>query len=226
MSMLDRFSDIIKSNINELLDRAEDPAKMVDQYLRDLTDDLAKVKQETAGVMAQEVHARNMYENNKIEIAKYEDLAKQALKAGNEDDARTFLAKKQSLEEKGVSLKGTYDVAHENAQKMRKIHDKLVTDIETLRAKREAIKAKVAVAKTQESVNKVTSGKDKAGAAMAAFDRMEQKAEDMLNQANAMEELNKEPVDEAKALEEKYKNEGRVSSVDEELARMKAELGL
>ena len=67
MSMLDRFSDIIKSNINELLDRAEDPAKMVDQYLRDLTDDLAKVKQETAGVMAQEVHARNMYETNQKE---------------------------------------------------------------------------------------------------------------------------------------------------------------
>ena len=226
MSMLDRFSDIIKSNINELLDRAEDPGKMVDQYLRDLTDDLAKVKQETAGVMAQETHARNLYEANKIEIKKYEDLAKQALKAGSEDDARTFISKKQSLEEKGASLKSTYDVAHENAQKMRKIHDKLVTDIETLRAKREAIKAKVAVAKTQESVNKVTSGHDKAGAAMAAFDRMEQKADDMLNQANAMEELNKEPVDEAKALEDKYTEAGKTSSVDAELAKMKAELGL
>lgn len=226
MSMLDRFADIIKANINELLDKAEDPGKMVDQYLRDLTDDLAKVKQETAGVMAQETHARNLYEANKIEISKYEDLARQALKAGNEDDARTFLAKKQSLEEKGKSLKSTYDVAHENAQKMRKIHDKLVSDIEILRAKREAIKAKVAVAKTQESVNKVTSGSDKAGAAMAAFERMEEKADNMLNQANAMEELNKEPVDEAKALEDKYTEAGRISSVDEELAKMKAELGL
>ena len=136
MSMLDRFADIIKANINELLDKAEDPGKMVDQYLRDLTDDLAKVKQETAGVMAQETHARNILEANKIEIAKYEDLAKQALRAGNEDDARTFISKKQELEEKGKSLKGTYDVAHENAQKMRKIHDKLVNDIEILRAKR------------------------------------------------------------------------------------------
>ncbi len=226
MSMLDRFSDIIKSNINELMDRAEDPGKMVDQYLRDLTDDLAKVKQETAGVMAQETHARNLFENNKNEISRYEDLARQALKAGNEDDARTFLSKKQSLEEKGNSLKSTYDVAHENAQKMRQIHDKLVTDIETLRAKREAIKAKVAVAKTQESVNKVTSGSDKAGAAMAAFERMEEKADNMLDKANAMEELNKEPVDAAKALEEKYKEEGKLSSVDAELAKMKAEMGL
>ena len=226
MSMIDRFSDIIKSNINELLDRAEDPGKMVDQYLRDLTDDLATVKQETAGVMAQETHARNMYENNKNDISRYEDLARQALKAGNEDDARTFLSKKQSLEEKGQSLKATYEAAHENAQKMRAIHDKLVTDIETLRGKREEIKAKVAVAKTQENVNKVTSGKDKAGAAMAAFERMEEKADNMLNKAEAMEELNKEPVDAAKALEEKYKAEGKMSSVDAELARMKEEMGL
>lgn len=226
MSILDRFSDIIKANINELLDKAEDPGKMVDQYLRDLTDDLAKVRQETAGVMAQETRARNMYENNKNEIQRYEGLAKQALQAGNEDDARTFIAKKQTLEEKGESLHGTYKVAHENAQKMRQLHDKLVTDIETLRVKRDAIKAKVAVAKTQQDVNKVTSGSDKAGQAMAAFDRMEEKADDMLNQANAVEELSKEPVDKAKSLEKKYEEAGKTASVDEELAKMKAELGL
>ncbi len=226
MSMLERFADIIKANINDLLDKAEDPAKMVDQYLRELTDDLAKVKQETAGVMAQETRARNMLENNKIEIQKYEDLARQALKAGNEDDARTFIAKKQEYEEKGKSLKGTYDVAHQSAQKMRQMHDKLVSDIEKLRAKREEIKAKVAVAKTQQDVNAITSGSDKAGEAMAAFDRMEEKAETMLNQANAMEELNKKPADKAEKLEEKYEKEGKLSSVDAELAKMKAEMGL
>ena len=53
MGMLDRFTDIIKANVNDLLDRAEDPSKMVDQYLRDLTESLAEVKQETAGVMAE-----------------------------------------------------------------------------------------------------------------------------------------------------------------------------
>ncbi len=47
MGMLDRFADIIKANVNDLLDRAEDPAKMVDQYLRDLAESLAEVKEET-----------------------------------------------------------------------------------------------------------------------------------------------------------------------------------
>ena len=57
MGILDRFTDIIKANINDLLDRAEDPAKMIDQYMRELTDNLAEVKQETAAVMAEEARA-------------------------------------------------------------------------------------------------------------------------------------------------------------------------
>ena len=186
MGVLDRFADIIKANVNDLLDRAEDPAKMVDQYLRDLTESLAEVKHETAGVMAEEARtARAVAENNK-EIEKYAGLARRALQAGNEDDARTFLAKKQQLEAKGESLGTAAEAASTNAQRMRDLHDKLVSDIETLRGRREAIKAKVAVAKTQDKVNKVSSAGDGAAAAMSAFDRMEARADEMLDRSNAM----------------------------------------
>ena len=76
MGMLERFTSIIKANINELLDRAEDPEKMVDQYLRDIQDDLAQVKQETAGVMAEEARAQRMVDENNEEVAKYDKLAR------------------------------------------------------------------------------------------------------------------------------------------------------
>ena len=95
MGMLDRFADIVKANINDLLDKCEDPAKMIDQYLRDLTENLAEVKQETAGVMAEEARTKRIAEENDAEIARYDGLARKALEAGNEGDARTFLAKKQ-----------------------------------------------------------------------------------------------------------------------------------
>lgn len=62
MGILERFTDIIKANINDLLDKAEDPAKMIDQYLRDMTEDLAEVKRETANVMAEESRAKRMLE--------------------------------------------------------------------------------------------------------------------------------------------------------------------
>ena len=68
MGMLDRFTDIIKANVNDLLDRAEDPSKMVDQYLRDLTESLAEVKQETAGVMAEEARTERQVKENEADM--------------------------------------------------------------------------------------------------------------------------------------------------------------
>ena len=226
MGILQRFSDIIQANVNAILDKMEDPAKMIDQYLRELADNLAEVKQETAGVMAEEARTKRLVDENAAEVAKYTDLAKKALQAGNEADAKVFIAKKQQLESAGAGLASAYASAHENAEKMRQMHDKLVSDIETLKSRRETIKAKVAVATTQQKVNEVSSASDKASGAMSAFDRMEEKADRMLDEANAMSQLNAAPVDEAKALEEKYSAAATDASVDSELEQMKKELGL
>ena len=226
MGILDRFSDIIKANINDLLDKAEDPGKMIDQYMRDLAKNLADVKSETAGVMAEEARAKRLLDENTKEIEKYDDLSRKALETGNEDDARAFIGKKQQLEAKASSLLVTYDTAHENAKKMRQMHDKLVGDLEALNSRREAVKAKVAVAKTQEKVNKVASGAQSAAGAASAFDRMEAKADQMLDRANALTELNEVPVDAVAALEEKYAKAGSTALVDDELAKLKEEMGL
>lgn len=226
MGILDRFATIVKANINELLDKAEDPAKMVDQYLVDLTESLADVKRETAGVMAEEARTKRAADANAEEVSRMEDLAKKALKAGNEDDARVFLAKKQKLEAAGAELQKAADAAKANADKMRQMHDKLVSDIEDLKGRRETIKAKMAVAKTQEKVAGYTSGSDKAESAIEAFNRMEEKADRMLDTADAMAELNTEPVDDAEALAQKYVGATDDAAVDDELARLKAEMGL
>lgn len=226
MGILDRFSSIIKANVNDLLDKAEDPAKMVDQYLRELTESLAEVKEATAGVMAEEARCKRLVDANQAEVDKYDGLARKALAAGNEDDARTFLAKKQQLVEKNVGLMTAYEAAHENAEKMRAMHDKLVNDITTLKGRRDTIKAKAAVAKTQDKVNRMTGGAGKAEGAMAAFERMEAKADAMLDRSNAMEELNGQPEDPASSLEKKYAAAGQTAAVDDELERMKREMGL
>lgn len=226
MGILERFSDIIKANVNDLLDKAEDPSKMIDQYLRELTDDLAEVKEETAAVMAEEQRCKRLVDDNNAEIERYDGLARKALAAGNEGDARVFLTKKQQLEKSGQGLQEAYDAAHENSVKMRQMHDKLVNDINELNSRRDSIKAKVSVAKTQEKINDLSAGSDKAAGAMSAFERMEAKADSMLDQANAKAELNSTPTDEAEALEAKYAGYAGDESVDEELARMKAEMGL
>lgn len=224
MGILQRFGDIMKSNINALLDKCEDPAKMVDQTLLDLRKNLADVKKETASVMADEKNAKRKLDENDAEIKKYTTAAQNALKSGNETDAKTLIARKQQLEETRTSLQSTYDVAHANAEKMRQMHDKLTNDIESLETRKDAIKGKVATAKAQAHMNKMTSGVN-TDASMAAFDRMEAKANKMLDEANAEAELN-EGVHSTDDLVDKYASGGNDVSVDDELARMKADLGL
>ena len=224
--ILDRFATIIKANINDLLDKAEDPSKMIEQYMRDLTESLAEVKESTAAVMAEETRTKRMLDDNQKDIDKYEGLARKALAAGSEDDARTFLKKKQELEGKNEGLQAAYAAAAENASKMRQMHDKLVSDSNTLQERKEVIKAKAAVAKTQQQVNKMTSGSDRAEGAMSAFDRMEAKADAMLDQANAMSELNTQPKSEADELEKKYEAMGVDADVEDDLARLKTEMGM
>ena len=223
-NILGRFNDIFKANINDLLDKFEDPSKMIDQYLRDMLEDLAEVKKETAAVMAEETRTKRAVDENIAEVEKFLALAKKALEAANEDDARVFLAKKQELEAAGAALKTAYAVARENAEKMRQLHDKLTNDINELKAKKEAIKAKIAVAKTQEKLNKFDDHSDAAQDAIAAFKRMEDKADQMLDRANSMAELISKTVDEAKALEKKYATSS--PSVEDELASLKNKLGL
>ena len=104
VSILKRFSDIMSANINALLDKCEDPAKMVDQILRNLNDDLGKVKAETASIMAEEARAKRELDECNKEIAKLLDYAKRAIEAGNDDDARLFLSKKATLTHEKNSL--------------------------------------------------------------------------------------------------------------------------
>jgi len=97
MGILTRFKDIMSANINALLDKCEDPEKMIDQYMRNLESDLGKVKAETASVMAEETRAKRELDECTEQINKMQAYAEKALKAGNESDARSFLEKKQQL---------------------------------------------------------------------------------------------------------------------------------
>lgn len=224
MGILARFKDIMASNVNAALDEMEDPAKMIDQTLRNLRTDLAQVKKETASVMANDELSAKRVRECEAEIDKYKKAAANALRSGNEEVARKALAKKQEKESVLISLKEVADANHADAEKMCEMHNKLVDDIERLEAKKDAIKAKVSRAKAQTTMNKVLSGGDKARAGMEAFDRMEEKADRMLAEAEAGAKLASR-ADSTEDEIERYAA-GCDADVDDELARMKAELGL
>ena len=225
--ILERFKTIMSSNINALLDKMEDPEKMIDQYLRDMEKDLGSVKAETVAVMAQESAVKRKVAECEDEIKKMENYAKKALQAGNEADARMFLEKKESIKIKLESLEKEKMIAVENSLKMREMHDKLTSDIQKLNAKRNEIKAKIKMAKSAEKINSMTSSTGISGK-MDSFNSIEEKVDRMLDEANASIELNSPKKDEVDDLMKKYDSGESESSsaVDEELERLKKEMGL
>ncbi|MEG0109163.1 MAG: PspA/IM30 family protein, partial [Lachnospiraceae bacterium] len=154
-NILQRFGDIMSANINALLDKAEDPEKMLDQYARDLESDYGKVKAETASVMAAESKAKRELDECETELEKMQSYAQKAVLAGNDADARIFLEKKNQLSQKKESLQQTYTMAQDSSNKMREMYEKLSKDIQEVTAKKNELKAKITMAKTQSKLNQV-----------------------------------------------------------------------
>ena len=227
MGIIARFKDIMTANMNALLDKAEDPEKMIDQYLRNLESDFAKVKAETASIMAEEKSSKRKLDECDAEIAKMGEYAKKAVAAGNDNDARQFLTKKNELVQKREVLAKDYELAQANSEKMRQMHDKLENDISAMKSKRDMLKAKVKVAETQKKINEMGAGLESAGNNAAAFARMEDKVNKMLDEADAISELNKSASsNDIDSLTSKYDTVSAGSDVDDELAALKAEMGL
>jgi phage shock protein A len=174
--------------------------------------------------MAEEKRTKRLVDANQEQIDKYDGLARKALTAGNEDDAKVFLVKKQEFMNREAELQKSYSVALENANKMREMHDKLTKDVQTLEERRKNVKSKIAVAKTQEKLNKVAGTMELTSDSMKAFEKMEAKADNMLDRANSEAELSEVPEDPSVDLEAKYTSS--TASVEEELEKMKKEMGM
>lgn len=234
MEILKRFRDIMTSNIHALLDKAEDPEKMIDQYLRDLNSDLGKVKSETAAIMAAEKRERRELAELQKEIEDMQRYAVKAVEAGNDDDARKFLQRKAELAEREKTMQTSVELAAANTQQMRQMHEKLDSDIAELESRRQELKGKASVAKTQKRMNEFNSSMGSAGDRLSAFDQMEQKINQELDEAMAMQELNKGSGTDIKDLAAKYEAKADVESeleslksginVDDELAALKQEV--
>lgn len=222
--ILSRFKTIMEANINALLDKAEDPVKMADQLARNLEKDLGEVKAEAVSVMAEEKRAKRAYDEGVAEVEKLQRYAEKAVLAGNDADAKVFLSEKAAKAANLESLKGAWDLAADNAAKMREMHDKLTEQLKQVEDRKAAIRAKAAMVKSQQKANEIKS--DLGGSSLAAFDALEEKLNRKLDEAEAAAELNTKKDDMADLMA-KYDDTATVqdSGVEDELAALKAKLG-
>lgn len=223
MGILSKFRGIMESNVNALLDKAEDPEKTIDDYMRNLNSDLGKVKAETASMLADERRAKRALDECNTEIKKLQKYAEKAVEAGNEEDALKFLERKAALAEKQSELQTAYGLASANAVKMKQMQDKLVSDMGRLETRRAELKEKMAAAKSQQ---RLISGND----VNSSFDAMEEKANRALDEAIALEELRagakEDDLDDLIAQLEKNRstNTNTTTTAEDELAALKEKM--
>lgn len=199
MGILDRFATIMKSNINAVLDKMEDPAKMIDQTLLDMKRDLADVRKETASIRANAAMAEQKVSEQKKKIEQYETAVNNAAKmlASKPDnmdirnEATKLIEKKNAYIAQLPQLEENARVAADNAEKITQMHDKLASDIEILEARKATIKAKAETAKATKHVTKVMAGTKNAASAMETFDRMEAKADREMAEAQELQNMSR-----------------------------------
>ena len=197
MGILSRFRDIMKVNVNALMDKVGDPEKTIDDYMRNLNSDLGKVKAETVSVLADERRAKRALDECKAEIKKLQHYASKSVEAGNEEEARKFLERKGLQAEKLEQLQTSYDVASTNAVNMKKMQEKLVSDMGQLEARHAELKGKLAVAKAQQTLNSI-------GSKNSAFEVMEEQVNRAYDEAMAIAELRAGTKDDLDALFAQY----------------------
>ncbi len=208
MSVLTRLEEIMLSEINALLDDMENPSIMLEQYLRNMQDDLESIKNEIANLVAEEKRIQKLIDQHNLQIQNLENYASKALEACNEDDARTFLTKKAAMLLELSSLEQQYDNAMLDTQNIKERYDKLAIDVSKFEGEMPMLKAKFAQAKLQGSVNQITDGSI---------------SED---KANAMLELNKMIDHDTECLKNKYDADTINHDVEDELIRLKQSMNI
>jgi len=218
MSILDRFSDVVKSNINALIDRAEDPEKMANQIILDLEKIQKEVTEGVAASIAEEKRLKNLVEQNSAEASRWESRAMDALKRGEEDMAREAIAQKQKFEGDYETFLQQYEKQVADVQMLKNNLVQLRDKIEEARRRRDNLVARSNSAKTQANVAKAT-GTASALDAMGKLDKMERKVEQQAGMSEAYLELNA-----TDNLEAKFEHLEKEKSVDDELAALREKM--
>jgi phage shock protein A len=232
--MSGRFSTVVKAKISRMLDRAEDPSETLDYSYQKQLENLQNVKKGIADVVTAKKRLQMQSQKLEQNVVKLDTQARQALGAGNEDLARIALERKQLAQTELQTLDSQVGELERQQQQLTDSEAKLRSKIEQFRTKKEMIKAQYNAAEAQVRISEAATG---VGEEMAdvglAMQRAQDKTEQMRARADAVAELEAAGTfEDLTALGDGQDDIDRQlsqltsgSQVDDELAKMRAELG-
>ena len=217
MGLFDRLSRVVRANINDLVSKAEDPEKVLEQAVVDMQEDLVQLRQAVARAIATQKRTEQQYDKNKREADTWQQRAQLALSKGDENLAREALVRKKSFNDTATSLKTQLDAQSNQVVTLKRSLIALESKISEAKTKKDMLKARANAAKAQkqlqESMNNIGTS-----SAMGAFERMEDKVMQIEAESETAAELG------GTGIEQQFAALEAGSGVDDELAAMKAQL--
>ena len=211
MSIFTRFKDIVNSNINSLLDKAEDPEKMLRLMIGEMEDTVIDLKTTTAARMAEALRSEKKVEEAKATVERWQGRAELAIEKGKDDLAREALIEKKHAHE-------AYERALENISSLKKSVEEGKEEIRTLEDKIKAAKDKLATLQREQA--RAQERRDSSVNLNARFEEMENR----INRMNAYNDLSKKS--EEKSAEEKFSEMENNDEIEAEIERINREKGI
>jgi phage shock protein A len=226
MGLFDRFSALLRSNINDLISRAEDPEKMLTQILVDMRSQLVKAKQQVASAIADEKRLRDQADAEFKTSADWENKAMLAIREGRDDLAKQALVRQAEHQSHGQQLEATWEAHRSETEKLKNSLRDLNDKIEEAKRKKNLLLARQRRAQAQRRIAETMSSMSE-NSAFDAFARMEERIETNERQIKASVELEEEFSGDALQSQFKVLEKGVVSvGVDSQLLALKQKMGM
>jgi phage shock protein A len=219
MSLFKRINDNIRANLNALLDKAEDPAKLLNQYLLDMEDDIADAESAVARQLVVVHKFKSQYEEAVDMVSKREAQALEALQKDREDLARRALEDKALHQAKADDYLVQYEKGRTTAETLKTQLKEMKDEYEALKAKRDTLVARVEAARAQKEISSVAGGFGKDNS-RKGFERMEDKVLHMEAEAQVATEI----CGSGQTLDKELAALGGSEAIDLELAALKEKL--
>ena len=222
MAIFSRIGTLVKSNVNDVINKAEDPEKMLNQMLIDMNQQLGEAKKQVAVAIADEKRLRKQYENERKLAVEWEKKAMLAVKAGNDDLAKRALQRKTDHEKLALGFEGNWKAQKASVDQLKGALQTLNNKIQEAKRKKNLLIARQKRAEAQRTIAETMDGMNNASA-FDTLSRMEEKIDKMEAEAAATYELTETATGDD--LQRQFDALETVEA-DDALAALKAKMGV
>ncbi|EDL65454.1 PspA/IM30 family protein [Bacillus sp. SG-1] len=215
-----RVKTVVGSELNAMLDKAEDPVKMLDQFMREMEADIRDAEAAVAKQIANEKMLQRKLEDAEKMVEKRQQQAVKALEAANDDLARRALEDKKTHSNQADTMRESYERAKADANNLRSKLDEMKAEYNQMKLKKDSLKARAESAKTRTKMNRAMSsiGGDES---KKGFERMEEK----VLQYEAEAETSDDMRSSSRSLDDELDALDKNNDIDDELAALKKQMG-